>query len=265
MKKYLRALGNVVLYVVAFYVAYMPVLLLYMNMGKVFPSIKSWLDQNFMVVYLGCDFAGILLIFLIMKLKKKTVKTFINLAPISTKNIAAAIIAGVAMGALTTAVARIDFIAVNAKEIPDTMKVLTDCIPLIYIPAVITNSIFKETLFRGLIFEQIRKVIPVGVALVVQGLIHTYVLMYPGIGFKLYGVAAAMLMGTVYLLSRSLRANLIAQLSAYLAIYATFRTSFITASNAYAVAGACVAVVAVSFILIARMNSVKIKDQGLNT
>lgn len=70
----------------------------------------------------------------------------------------------------------------------------------------------EEVLFRGLVFNELRKVMPVGIAVIVQ--MVGYVVVQPSAGFMLISVVTGTVYCFIYMIARSLWAPIIVQITA---------------------------------------------------
>nr|WP_246628409.1 CPBP family intramembrane glutamic endopeptidase [Paenibacillus oenotherae] len=66
------------------------------------------------------------------------------------------------------------------------------------------NSLYKEFLFRALLFNEIRKSLPLWAAMIVTGILYGIMFSFSDIPTKLYGTAGAVIFGLLYVWYRSI-------------------------------------------------------------
>lgn len=215
MKKYLKMIGNLLLYVGTYFI----VIKSLVAFGKGYildkPYIGPWLNNNSLIVTVTSDLIQFAIFYFIFKkFKGKNLLEHVKLTnKISIKNIITISVIGIASGFFTSSVINLPFITERYSDLVGIMKFMfVDGGNLVvFLCFLLVGSVFKEMLFRGLIFGEFKENLPAVVAIVLQGLM--YGLMFFGTNLPLlaYGFLGAILFALLYLWVKSLWASIIAQ------------------------------------------------------
>ncbi|ODM26053.1 CAAX protease [Clostridium sp. Bc-iso-3] len=215
MKKYLKMICNLLLYVGTYFV----IIKSLVAFGKGYilnkPYIGPWLNDNSLIVTVTSDLIQFTIFYFIFKkFKGKSLLEHVKLTQsISIKNIITISIIGIASGFFTSSVIKLPFVTERYSDLVGIMRYMfvDGGSFVIFLLFLIVGSVFKEILFRGLIFNEFKESLPAALAIVLQGLM--YGLMFFGTNLPLlsYGFFGAVLFVLLYLWVKSLWASIIAQ------------------------------------------------------
>ncbi|MFD0085174.1 CPBP family intramembrane glutamic endopeptidase, partial [Priestia megaterium] len=224
MKKVLFMIGNIALYIGVFYA------LLYLLRStynyEATLNFAKFLDVNpamFMVVL----FTLITLVYLIVFRVKgwiwpQTEKNLFRAAGfrrLSASRVLLMIALGLAGSLFSIGLIVIDDIAKQFPSIPALVDDLIrgDSIWYVILGAGLIGPAFEEILFRGLIFRELRKVMPVYAALILQAAAYAY--FQPSAALSVISIGSGLIYGALYLRTGSLWAPILVQNTAMSTIF----------------------------------------------
>lgn len=216
MKKYLKMLGNIVLYLGSVYLM-LTIMSLFVNalisMKIIGGELYKWIYTNQSVLMIPALAIVMLLYLLIFKLKKKSLTEFCEIRKISVKSFALLFTIGISMGIFTTAFTSMSFVLEKFPELDSTINFFMGSGSIIIgiLTSVLIIPAFEEVLFRGLIFNELRKNIALPIAFLIQNLI--YAIIQPNIMSIIFGFIGGFIFSLAYLWVRSLWAPIILQTS----------------------------------------------------
>ncbi|OPZ92605.1 MAG: CAAX amino terminal protease self- immunity [Firmicutes bacterium ADurb.Bin419] len=215
MKKYLIMLGNLLLYIGTYFLIIKSLVFL----GKTYvlpqPGIGPWLNRNSLIVTVTSDLIQFTIFyFMFKKLKKKSLFDHVKLSKkISGANLAIISLIGICAGFFTSSVFKLPYIT---EKYPDLVAIMKFMFVdggnlLVFTCFLLVGSVFKEILFRGLIFNEFRKAFPLALAILLQGLMYGLLFFSFSPPLMVYGFIGAVLFTVLYVLVDSLWAPVIAQ------------------------------------------------------
>ncbi|MCD9026582.1 type II CAAX endopeptidase family protein [Cohnella silvisoli] len=83
----------------------------------------------------------------------------------------------------------------------------------------VINSVYKEILFRALIFNELKRALPLPAAMVVTGILYGFLFFSGDIPLMLYGTAGAVIFGLIYVWHRSIWLTIINEFVLFSAYY----------------------------------------------
>lgn len=216
MKKVLSVIGNIALYLGVFYV------LLYLLRStynyEATLSFAKFLDRNpamFMVVLFTLITLVYMLIFLIKGwISPHTAKNLFRASGFKRLSFSRVLLMlglGLAGSLFSIGLIVIDDIARQFPSIPALVDDLIrgDSIWYVILGAGLIGPAFEEILFRGLIFSELRRVMPVYVALVLQAAAYAY--FQPSAVLSVISIGSGLIYGVLYLRTGSLWAPILVQ------------------------------------------------------
>lgn len=215
MKKYLKMLGNLLLYIGTYFVIIKTLVFLGKKYVLPQPGIGPWLDRNSLIVTVTSDLIQFTIFyFMFKKLKKKSLFDHVKLTKkISGANIGIISIIGISAGFFTSSVFKIPYITEKYPDLVAIMKFMfVDGGNLVVFTCfLLVGSVFKEILFRGLLFNEFRNALPLALAVLLQGLMYGVLFFSFSPPLMAYGFIGAVLFTILYVLVDSLWAPVIAQ------------------------------------------------------
>ncbi|RJE90835.1 CPBP family intramembrane metalloprotease [Paenibacillus sp. 1011MAR3C5] len=216
MKKVLTMIGNIALYIGVFYA------LLYLLRStynyEVTLSFAKFLDRN-PAMFMAVLFTLITLVYmLIFRIKawiwpnaERNLFRASGFRKLSTSRVLLMIGLGLAGSLFSIGLIVIDDIANQFPSIPFLVDDLIrgDSILYVILGAGLIAPAFEEILFRGLIFGELRRVMPVYVALVLQAAAYAY--FQPSAVLSIISIGSGLIYGALYLRTGSLWAPILVQ------------------------------------------------------
>lgn len=215
MKKYLKMICNLLLYVGTYFI----VIKSLVAFGKGYilnkPYIGPWLNSNSLIVTVTSDLIQFAIFYFIFKkFKGKNLLEHVRLTQrISKKNIMIISVIGIASGFFTSSVIKLPVVTEKYSDLVGIMRYMfVDGGSLgIFLLFLIVGSVFKEILFRGLIFNEFKENLPVALAIVLQGLMYGLMFFSINLPLVFYGFFGAVLFALLFIWVKSLWASVIAQ------------------------------------------------------
>ncbi len=219
MKKVLKSLGLTLLYIITYYVAVLIVgiavgIFLAVKMiasGQVGTDAASGLQGEIAaytgVILVATSLAAFMLLWLIFVIRKKSIFSFISLRKIGLKEAGIIATAGAALNILVTYIMQYMVSATVLKDhVADFEKLIKPLMDGSFIGVVFTVGIvapvFEEILFRGLIYNELRKSMPVGVAVLLQAV--AFAIFHGNLVQGVYTVVIGIVFALVYIWFKSI-------------------------------------------------------------
>ncbi|MNN19706.1 CAAX amino terminal protease self- immunity [compost metagenome] len=83
----------------------------------------------------------------------------------------------------------------------------------------VINSVYKEVLFRALIFNELRRAVPLPVAMIITGILYGILFFSGDVPLMLYGTAGAVIFGLLYVWHRSIWLTIVNEYVLFAAYY----------------------------------------------
>ncbi|MGE5529465.1 MAG: lysostaphin resistance A-like protein [Patescibacteria group bacterium] len=224
MKKivgFFRMVGVVLLYVALYYLIFRTVLYVW---DKILPDIgplRGLVKNNPLGIVVFNDLIALPLFYLVtLGVNRRNMFQTSKLKAIRPWHAVLSIMAGLSMGLFVAGVFKLPYF--------DRVKSLHDIIYFIYNSSslyafflfVTIGTLFKEILFRGLIFNEFHRVMPFWLANLLQAVMYGILFMNLEPFMTLFGVLGSLVVGLVYLYTDSLFGCIIAQITNNLCILA---------------------------------------------
>lgn len=250
MKRYLKMIGNIVLYL-AIYIAISTIVSFIL--GSVFKNTDAmnWIIDNMSIVTIATNIPTVLVYMLLCKIKKQDFTEKCKLYGFNYKYIYIMVLIGISLGAFSVSFLKINGIGEAFPLLARLLGVIVSGKNLIIVllGTVTMGTVLEEVLFRGLVFDELKKNMNIVLAITLQGLIfgaltlNIPVMLYAGIG--------GMIFGLVYIIFDSMWAGILTHIisSATLLVLCRFAADLITEANAIYIAIGSVIVLAASIYL----------------
>jgi membrane protease YdiL (CAAX protease family) len=214
MKKNLKMIGCILIYIAMYYIILRISVYPIVSLVKHSPSFKAWASNNTSIVVIVNDVLGLIAFVPLVALLKK--QSLIKRCNFSKINITAGIIIalmGLASGIFTASIFKLPALAEKFTDINTLLELIGNRSTLpIFLLFVIIGSIYKEVLYRGLIFNELKDNMPVSLAILIQGLIYGLLFFNLNIPMTVYGLLGAIIFALLYIWYGSMWAPIIAQI-----------------------------------------------------
>lgn len=227
MKKFFKMLGYVIFYILIYYAIFKPIFFLWCNVLPNNPAISGWIKENPIGIIVFNDVIALPLFSIVVGyVKKQSILKVSLFRKTSLGSIIGSCIIGLGMGVFVIAFFSLPF----SKKIPIFEELLAYLYNssgiLAFAGFVFIGTFFKEILFRGLIFNEMRKAIPLTLAIFFDALIYGALFFNFDPALTIFGTLGNIVIALVYVLTGSIWAPYIAQAMNNLCIYA-FRHHYI--------------------------------------
>jgi len=266
MKKYLKMIGNILLYMFLYLTVTCVVNLVLVLLVKN-KDILHWIRHNPSVLVIMINIPTLLVYRLAAKLRKQDFILKYHFNSFNYKYFYLIALIGISLGGFSVSFLRIQFIKENFITLDNLLKsiVAGDNLIIILLGTITMGSILEEVLFRGLIFEELKKNTNIILATIVQALLlgvftfNISVTLYAGIGGVLFAI--------IYILFKSIWAAIFTHMisSTVLLVLSRWGTNLITEANAIYIAAVSIIILAASlYMLIKNKNKIP-KENHIKT
>jgi len=226
LKKIFFMLGNIACYLGIFYALLYLLRSTYQYEATI--GLAKFMDHN-PAMFMAVLFTSILLIYMLVfslkrsiwKEQKQTLFQVSGFKKIGVKDAGLMLAMGAAGCLFSIGLIEIDVIARHFPSIPFLVDDLIrgDSILFVILGAGLIAPIYEEILFRGLIYGQLRQVMPLYAALILQALVYAY--FQPSLSLSFIGFGSGLIYAILYIRIGSLWAPIIVQTSAMSLIFIT--------------------------------------------
>jgi len=266
MKRYLGMIGNILLYI-AIYIAVSLMVTLAISIGLKGTSTIKWIAENISILTIITNILTISAYMLICKIDKINFFKKCKFNAYNYNFTYFLILIGMSLGTFSISFLKIHAIHEAFPLLAHTLASIVSGknIMIILLGTITMGTILEEVLFRGLVFDELKKNMNIVLAVILQGLIfggltlNIPVMIYAGLG--------GMIFGMVYIIFDSMWACIIAHFisSATLLVLSRFGADLITATNAIYFCLGSVVVLAASLYLMLRSKQKIHSDKFINT
>lgn len=138
----------------------------------VYPK-STWFEQNTVTVIILNDMVGLPLMLLAWRfIFKENLFKAAQFRVMGGKSVAIALWIGLGAGLFTVAFSRLPAIASDKYRFHELFDYLNRAEWYVFLVFLLLGNIYKETLFRGILMNEFRRVLPVWVAIVIQGVLY---------------------------------------------------------------------------------------------
>ena len=263
--KYLKMAGNVILYVLilALVAKLIGVFMDVMYASK-FRETIDMLNNTIFLHMVLLTIIPVLTYTLIFKFRKESLLKFCKFKKMSSKSLILTLIIGIAMSIFSTHFISISSVVQNFPEFSEYLGVMEQgtvfTAMLILLPLF---PIFEEILFRGLVYNELKKGLPIVAALIIQALL--YVPFQPNIPVAVYAFVGFVFYCLVYEWTDSIWGSMLAQLVSLYGIFIVKRSGLMERlsgfSNVYLI-GVCIISVGVLLVASYYLSKNRVKVQS---
>lgn len=225
MKKLCKMLGLNVLYILAYFAIFKSVVYLWYNVLANNPMIGEWIKGNQLGLVVANDvFAIPIFVVLVYLVKKQSIFKVTLAKPISLHNVALSVIIGLGMGIFVINTFALPFF----KQMPifnELLQYIYNSNLLVFAGFVIIGTFFKEMLFRGLVFNELSKAMPLFLAIIIQAVIYGALFFNFDPPLTIFGMLGNIVVVLIYIKTKSIWAPYIAQASNNICIYSILNFS----------------------------------------
>jgi len=223
MKKAAVMLGNLV-WIIGIYVISIRTMFKLWDLWVVGRESMQAIEQiNFRVAIIVHDLIGLLLYFAIFKLfYKKSLFQLSRLVPMRAKTTGLIILLSILMGIWMMCLVRIPYIHEHFPQFNEAFEFLLGRNVAFFIVFWIVHSFYKEIFFRGILFNQMQKVLPTPVSIVILGIIYGGLFFDWDPALSAYGMLGAVILCLIYLWTGSIWSTILSEFvlfSTYLVMY----------------------------------------------
>lgn len=223
MKKYLKMIGYILLFSAVYFVFNKLAGLVYFGMLGNLVFLGKPLMMNAALFHIFQDAIQIPFFLLIFKyMKKQSLIKVCKFKPIDKTTLMVVIVLGLCTSFFTGSLIRIPW---AAQAMPGVVMILNDNLlsqhPLQFIFWVIIHAgLYREILYRGILFNEYRTALPVSVAMSLQGFMYGFLFF----GFRnpeliFYSFLTCVVFGLVYVWCDSIVAAIVMQISSFTGLY----------------------------------------------
>lgn len=232
-KKLLIMIRNLAIYSVLYFIIITGVTYGLVNLAKINTTFGEWFYNNVVFYIIVNDGISLVILYFIAK-KLGKVKEAYNFSKIKPQAIILITLASLAMGLFTHAFCKIPAVQENYPRIGGILLSLVNAKNIvIFLVFLLLNSVYKEVLFRGLIYNDLKKALPISGAIVLQGIIYGLLFFLGNIPLTIYGLLGALFFVFLYEWYGTLLAPYIAQVATTgsLYIYVRIIDKYITSNS----------------------------------
>ncbi|MBP2000049.1 membrane protease YdiL (CAAX protease family) [Paenibacillus shirakamiensis] len=175
---------------------------------------STWFERNTVTVIILNDMVGLPLMLLAWRLLfKENLFKAAQFRLMNGKSVAIALWIGLGAGLFTVAFSRLPAIASDKYKFRELFDYLNRAEWYVFLIFLILGNIYKETLFRGILMNEFRRVLPVWVAIIIQGVLYGALFFLGDIPLSLYGFLGAVIFALLYVWFKSIWAPITAQIA----------------------------------------------------
>jgi len=241
-----RAFAWVGLYIAVYYAVLSTVNYVWTKVLIRYEPIQPWLSDsanNLWALVLNDLIAVPIYMFLLRRYQATSLIRHCGFRRIDGRTAARIAALSVSMGLWVISVAKIPFVEDRFPQFDALFESLVGGPLLTFAVFLIIHSVYKEILFRGLVFGAFRTAMPLAAALALNALVYGQLFFRLDPALTVYGGLGTVIFGLLYVWHRSLWAPIVAQLGLFATYYAAWQGM---AAFDIAFGGAFYAVMAVS-------------------
>ncbi|WP_010250073.1 CPBP family intramembrane glutamic endopeptidase [Acetivibrio cellulolyticus] len=211
MKRYLKMIGYIALYIVILYGALTGVQWFVFNICSKNKTLSDFLWSNKTLFSFSISIISVSIYYLIFKLRKKSLFKVCSFSKISTKTVLGIAGMGFSMSIFTTCFTGISAVNRAFPQFETYMKGFFESKGSVFILIImlVVLPMFEEIIFRGMIFNELRPNIPIVAAVIIQAAIYGILQFNPVLGT--YAAVGSIVYVLPYIWSRSLWGSILVQ------------------------------------------------------
>lgn len=224
MKKYLKMIGKIALYSSMILVISLLLSLIFRILGEgAVESFRDAADETPALSLLIVSTPILLIYFLISKIRKQSFTKEFDIDRINKKSICLSVTVAVLMGIFSMCLVSTKYVTNNLTDLKSTMDFFygTGNVIIILLGSVLIAPIFEEFLFRGVIFKELYKAMPVIPALLIQAIIFSII--QPNFQAGVYGFFGGLAFALVYYFTGTLWSTIIVQTASCFVLFLYIR------------------------------------------
>lgn len=224
MKKYLKMIGYIALYLGVLYLTLTGVHWFVFNICSKNKALSDFLWSNKTLFSFSISIISVSVYCLIFKLRKKSLFKVCNFSKISTKGILGITGMGISMSLFTTCFTGISYVGGAFPQFETYMKSFFESKGSVFILIImlIVLPMFEEIIFRGMIFNELRTAIPIVPAVILQAVIYGVLQFNPVLGT--YAAVGSIIYVLPYIWCRSLWGSILVQDTCILSLFVMRRS-----------------------------------------
>ena len=207
--KYVKSIINIIIYF-AIYLVVNQVWGLVFEISKQYQTLNQLLHNNPGIGFAITNVMSILVYVALFRIKKQNMIKYCQFNTISKQSIVWILFIGMGMAFASISLVKVAYIQNNFPQIEEVLRFITEGEYLVFVilGPVLLGAVFEDILFRGLIFNEIQKIAPVYLAVVLQAIIFGAVFMNLPMG--LYAFFGAIIFGFIYVWTASIWGSILA-------------------------------------------------------
>ncbi|MFD0589641.1 CPBP family intramembrane glutamic endopeptidase [Paenibacillus sp. GCM10027627] len=211
MKNWGSALGRVAVIVGIYFAWFFAVTTLIFD--YIAPN-SEWFQQNTLIVIILNDIVGFPLMYFAFKLIfKKNMFELARYRKMDKSAVGLSLWVGLGAGLFTAAFSQLPFIRNEHPQFNDLFDYLNRADWYVFLVFLLLGNIYKETLFRGVLLNEFKRISPLAVAIVIQGLLYGALFFFGDIPLSMYGFLGAVIFAILYVWFDSIWAPIAAQVA----------------------------------------------------
>ncbi len=219
MKKICKMLGLNLLYILAYFAIFKSVVYLWYNVLKNDAIIGDWISGNQLGLVVLNDICAIpIFAVLIYLVKKQSILKVTQVKHINIRNTALSALTGIGMGIFLVNFLGLTFIK-QISNFNELIDYIYNSNLLVFAGFVIIGTFFKEMLFRGLIFNELSKAMPLILAILLDAIIYGALFFNFNPPLTIFGILGNIVVILVYFKTKTLWAPYIAQATNNICVY----------------------------------------------
>ncbi|PYG87827.1 hypothetical protein LY28_01847 [Ruminiclostridium sufflavum DSM 19573] len=219
MKRVCKMLGLNMLYIAAYFAIFKTAVYLWYNILKNNSAIGGWVGENQLGLVVLNDICAIpIFAVLVYLVKKQSILEVAQVKCINVRNAALSVMTGIGMGMFL-----INFLGLpqiqQISKFDELIEYIYDSNLLVFAGFVIIGTFFKEVLFRGLIFNELSKAMPLFLAIILDAVIYGALFFNFNPPLTIFGILGNVVVILVYYKAETIWAPYIAQATNNICIY----------------------------------------------
>ncbi|WP_239616492.1 type II CAAX endopeptidase family protein [Cohnella mopanensis] len=217
MKKYGVMAGNLTVYVGIYY-ALLQVLVIIWEQA-VLPKYPSLASHGIIGLYSNAILAMPLYYFVLKRFYKKDLIAIAQFRKVNAKVHALNLLLAVSMAVWVMTLFSIPEVIEIAPGFENIVGFFLAHNAWVFFSFFVINSVYKEILFRALIFNELKRALPLTAAMIVTGILYGILFFSGDIPLMLYGTAGAVIFGLIYVWFKSIFLTIINEFVLFSAYY----------------------------------------------
>lgn len=205
-----KSLFNIVWIIAVYFVLFYGLIQVYSRF--VYPT-SGWFEDNPIAFIVFNDIIQMpLLFFILLKVRKVHIFKEAGFTKLGMPQVVTIVSIGLLMGWFTDLFFSLSWIQEQFPQFEEILAYLNDgSSVLMFLAFLLYGNIYKEMLFRGMIFKELRNLSPLMVAILIQGILYGGLFFSFDIPLTVYGFLGAVVFALLYVRYRSIWAPIVAQ------------------------------------------------------